>query len=611
VGIDVGGFQNESDAQFQNRNSVTASDSVDASFDLAQRDTIVGAASRLWAARGLEQDGGKKISPDQANERFPDMEEPFREPINERVAQFQYDQSRERQRLERKVMMGPSDPYTRSKQFGVGLLAHMMDPVELGASTLTGWGVGAVIGRTAIGAAMAARAATSLAARTALNAGEAVAGNLIENTVNEGVVAAADTAEGHEYDPVQGMKNLAMSTFLGAIPGMALKEVSFHMGHTSNLRVDEAHPEAKIDLTGLPPQEHVEVDTLARTRNGMLLETSPEADLAVVRGVVGNLENDVRPDVTPMFEALARETDVNPADFGHTPYNFDPVTPETIGGRRMFMTSREAVPDLDYRTTVPLGDEFGLGLHTTDNPGVANAAAVRSMADIPGTVHEIEIKGELRPLDLDAPIPDNMMDMARKALDHIGEGPELADHLTTHDLFRILKQAEMEDALPQGFMKSLNQGLQDLGYNALVSKGESRMGVPLDNPHNHVTILDPSMIEKKATFEPDTKMVRPPDEQALADLQDKALGPKKSMLIDEQKYKEAVAQVEKMKSEAKAQTSDLKAEIDEQIADFEDMHKQGLLDEGLQKEFEQVKQFRADLETNAVLDKAAAFCMGA
>src|SRR5690606_6822873 len=128
--------------------------------------------------------------------------------------------------------------------------------------------------------------------------------------------------------------------------------------------------------------------------------TSPEADLAIARQNVAATMTDTRPDFNPMREALAKETSVKPQEFGKGEYTFQKGSVE---GKTLYVATKDHVSDLRSGSRLPLGDDYGFGTHLSDNPGVANAAAARSMADSPGAVHGVEVAG-LKAVDLDVPI---------------------------------------------------------------------------------------------------------------------------------------------------------------------------------------------------------------
>lgn len=476
IPLKTGGYSVPTLEEMDQRPAVaTEEESVGAAFDLAMEDTAVMAGAKLWAFKDLDAQTGKRLSPEEANEMFPGMPTPFREPVNPYVAQLQFDLHSERSQLESKVHNGPQDASASVKQFGVGMVAHLLDPVEFGAGAVSGWGIGAIAARSALVGSLATRAGTSALARTGLNAGEALAGNVIENVASEGIVAAAQTREGREYDPVQGFVNVAVGSLVGSGVGVGIKEASFRIG----------------GKTGWED---------AGLRYKMLEDSSPEAHVKIIETGLANLENDIKPRMGEIMEEVARETDVNPKDFGLPEYSYRELTPDEVKTTKLFAATRDATPILKDGQHAPVGDDFGMGLTVTDNPGVANAAASRSLSENVGAVHEIQITGEIRPIQFEAPVPDHLEAPLNEILSRIDS--ELDRGMTLKDAATIIRQAVREGELGEDALDQLKQVLIDNGYNTIQSNGSSRLGIA-HGKHNQLTFLDDSMYASRGAMEPE------------------------------------------------------------------------------------------------------------
>ena len=60
----------------------------------------------------MELEGGEKLTPEEANSRYPGMSVPFREPVTPLVAQIISDQEEKKRELSQKIQSGPSGAYS-------------------------------------------------------------------------------------------------------------------------------------------------------------------------------------------------------------------------------------------------------------------------------------------------------------------------------------------------------------------------------------------------------------------------------------------------------------------------------------------------------------------
>lgn len=562
-------------------NQAPVVDSVDqyaAAKELAIVDTGVNLIQRLFSTNELENTGVAKISPEEANKRFPDMPTPFREDVNPYVAQLQYDKIQRKMELERKVSQGPQDSWSKTKVIGAGLIAHALDPLEFGAGAFIGWGVGGLAARGAFGTRIAATAArvgageASVLTRTSFNIAEQGVGNFAQNIGQEALQARAQAKEGipdlRSNDDI--LTDIAFNTFAATALGVGVKEGAFQ-------------------LKGI---------------KRMLRSTSPEADLAIARATIGNVENDIRPDIQPMLKTLAQETSVNPKHFGENPYVFE----KGIEGKKLYVATRTAGPDIGSANTVPLGDDFGMGVHVSDNPGVANAAAARSMSDSVGAVHEVDV-GKLNAIDLDVKPDPVLAEPLGAVLKAMGEDPSLTESMSTKDILKMIQNAVDSEHLPEDTMQTIKQSFQERGYNAMTSDSRSHMGFEHE-PHNHVTILDEALLSKKSSFEPTPGMTNAPDSKLAADVAARQNDFRSNTLVDGDKYDSIMKELQEIQEPATTSNA-AKAEIQNIVDDISDLDRQGHLSAAEVKELENIKQAVMDLEIRHTLVKAAVNCVGA
>lgn len=547
---------------------ISSSEATDAAWDLAWQDTAVGLVARSGinlpfmgdsAISQMENSGAKPLSPEEANKLYPYMDEPFYEPVNPYIAKMKADQQLEKQELQRKIYEGPQDSWTKSKHFGAGLMAHMLDPIEVGAGYVVGLGIGgaAVKGYLGQGLAQSAKAGGIGAAVV-----EGSGGALIENVVQEGAQKMVEAKEG-VVDPRTNLE-IATDVVIGSLFPAALQTGIRGMGRIGR----------------------------------MLKQTSPEADLPFVRHTLQSAERGLVPDTTPMTKALAKETSVDGKLVGYEfrPLDIDPATRiAPVEGKKFYVSTADKLPD---SPKVALGDDIGFGTHLTDHPGVANAAAARSMSDDIGTVREVEIS-ELRPLDLNSYPDEVLRGRLNELLDESGLS-KVGEDFTVKDIVEQFKNAVDEDMMEPSYLDRVQSIIKESGYDSLVDNGRLRLGEE-HVPHNNVILLDDPKMKEVSVRDADPTIRRDPTPEEIAEAQKKAENPERLFQDDQ-----AVAQFdEEFKTEFEEAIS-LKPEdsVEELLAEMDELKKQGELPEsfveevkGLELEargqFEWLKRFKA------------------
>jgi hypothetical protein len=559
--------------QYQNQDaSVSRLDSAKASFDLAQPDTALGLINRASQVAEFNATGAKQLTPEEANSKYPDMPTPFREPVNPYVAQMLSDRNQEQQALEKKVLNGPQDVWAKATNFGAGLLAHMMDPVEFGVGMLGGWAVGGVMAKTALGAGLAERAATSAAARLSYNAIEAFSGNALQNTLQEAAQAHVQQGlEGMKYDPVEGMQNVAISTFFGGLLHLGIKEGSFQAAR-------------------------------------FLKKTSPEADLKATRAILGQQEAGIIPQPEPFARALVKETDVTSADFPHlSSYEYQPAT-EASMGKKTFYVPAKASGSLDANVALPIGDEHGIGMRMTDDPLKANAAANRSQADSQGVVWEVPGEG-LKPLDLTQTTPENAKGATTELLKALGveneeSVQEVLNTWRAKDILSAAWSAVDDGELPKSAISDFQNALKGAGYNSLLDDGSSIGGIE-HSPHNVVTLFDEEVkpkgfraIDPEVRGEPTNAQVR----NTLAD----AESPARQDFTSEESYKEGQQNINDLNKEG---VQPFEQDDHDFISEFDALDKQGSLSPEMAQMVEEFKALEGDFNLEDTMLKAVIGCV--
>lgn len=583
-------FQAETERSFDDfeaSSPVTSSEATIAAYEAAMPDTGVGLLSRALSIRDAENSGASQISPEEANERYPNMRTPFRDSVNPYVAQMLADREEEQARVQEKLSRGPTDIWTKTKQFGAGLLAHAMDPLE----TLVGMGVGGALGRAASFGAFGKTAAVaadmvatggrvSTAARLGVNVGEAVGGAAVENLAQEAVIANIETKEGFDSGRTTGdiLTDYTVSTFAAGVIGVGLKE-AIHFAGTKR----------------------------------MLRSTSPEADRVLAANIVQSVETDIVPNTRPMLEALAQETSVKLEGVPEA-YAFRAVTPEGVKTAKFFAVTKDAVPDFKAGQKVDLGDDYGFGTHISDHPGVANAAATRAMAESPGVVHEMQVVGDLSPLPLVSPVRD--AELSATLSEILGQVMDNADEVLALEPLRnvlgYIRNATDEGMLDPQTMDFIESSIRERGYNALIDDGTRRLGFDHAEAHNHIILLDDSLISQKAAFTPDSKMVGAPDPQKIKAVSDYQADPRNKFFMDMDSHEKAMQEINDFRVSAKEDLAQVSKTLDSTLEELDSLEKQGFYTEPEAKAMrESIVVARQMAEDEHTLLKAFKACAGA
>lgn len=561
----------ENDAQPRVRGTF---ETIGTAFESAFEETGVGLVSRYMAKRELEQNGARKITPEEANQRFPNMPVPFREAVNPVVAQYLFDRNQEKVDRERKLALGPSDPLTKTAMFGAGIVAHLMDPLEFGAGAITGWGFGAAAGRGIFGArvASAARAVelgvATPKARIIKEGAEALAGNLTENVVQEGALREQNLAEGGTYDISGGVANVAISTLIGT---------AFHLG-------------IKEGVHSL------------RAMRRITKTLSPELDVPIMRTVISQANAEVRVDASPILQATARETDVNPHNVGGV-FNYEYTPATSTGGKTFYSVVKNIDPDADH---VDVGDSYFGGKTLTDNPAVANVSATRSYAE-PSVIAEIEA-GDMKVLNLNEAAPDDVRAILNP---HLEAGDFVQTEVTgvsTREILDSIQQAIDSEILDPEVMIKIKDDLKAIGYEGVMHDGTKRVGVE-HGPHNVVELFDNVKGVQRGFRTPDAGVRNQVYEHELEAAKSYREDLKNRTDFDIDRVNEVEKEIDGF--DVKAHNKELADLKEKFLEEMKDLDAQGLIDPSLRNEVEAIKLMDADIEHQHKLVKAVSFCVGA
>lgn len=570
--------------QYKTRDAlqVTSGDAARASFDLAWQDTATGLIART-AAMGnsftraigvgadLQNSGARDLSPEEANQRYPNMPTKWNQPVNPYVAQMMSDREDERAKLMATLEAGPQDIWSQTKYAGAGLLAHAMDPLEFGAAEVAGWGVGGLVSKSAWGARASNLVRSGVATpleRLGFHAAEAVPGNLIQSTALEAGTALVDKQEGKAFDPVEAMKNIAVQTFFGSVLHTGIKEFSFQAQNR-----------------------------LSRFVN----RNSPEADLAIARTAVSQMQQGVTPNVEPILEAIAKETDVNDG------YQYQPIVKGEFADKSLYVAT-DAADGFNPNSSRHFGEEVGRGTKVTDNAQVANAASSRAMADSEGHVWEVKAK-DLNPIDLQTALPEDAKPAFKEALNGVVNDKtfEIASPL---EMMRKLNDEIDAGNIPEERITKLQEDLKQLGYNAFQNDGTS-VGGYSHSPHNDLTVFDNSVLDPQKQWAGNGELRNDPTQPDIQKQIDYMKDPRNRWEATPKAIDSFEENFKKFQDSPQGKSNDFSyAENDAQAYQehLQSLDNQGILDESGKADLEALRNFDKVQEVNKTLFKALESC---
>jgi hypothetical protein len=567
----------------------TAGEVIGMAFDQAMDDTAV----MLWARRSATNElsqRGRKLTPEEANARFPGMMNPFREDTSEVLAEHLWTREQERQEIARKMSQGPGGMLETVGTFGAGLMAHLMDPIEIGASMLTGMGFGVAAQATAMGARLGASAAAgSRSARIGLHTMEAGSGNLLENMIHESFIASQMMREG--MDPAtlgEAAINVGISTIAGTTLGVGIKELA-------------------SAIAGVKPM--VRTENLYQ-RN--VHSVSPELDTLITKATLADIAEGRVPDMAPLMKAAAYETSVGPMDFPNRglDYQYRPLSRADVATKDFYFVTRGVeVDSLQARA----GDDIGFGKSLTDSPYVSNAVANRSMNDGAGTIHRVRFD-DLNFVDLQQVAPQNIRPAIEKALKAVGEKEVVArlDNTKLREVMDLIRDAA-DVADNAKVLQDLETDIRAAGYDALLDNGKKRLHIDDHVEHNHVILLDDSKLKSTGTFDGDPTMVKSPTMDDMKNVVESRDNPARNSAVDEEAL---VAADNKLKEIGKDDTLEFKPEevrrkTEEAIEELEGLELIGELDDSARAELSALKERIEAMEARDKGLKALIGCVGA
>jgi hypothetical protein len=583
----LGGFGNELPTSYW--------DSFKAQFHESVSNFPTQKAFDLYDQHLVGQDAGSKLHPNELNQRFPEVEAPFTEPMALPVAAEIARHARDRQELESIISHGPQGGIYGASRGAMGLLVGFGDPASLALGGLGGKALGA--------SGLLGAEATTVAGRLGQNFAHGVAGAVLP----EALGGYASLKDQQSY----GVKDFVGNTVLAGA-GYSALATGFHY----------AKP-ALAEFFG---------------RN-------PEAARMSHESAISQMMMDRQVDVEPIAKDMHRQTNGTAnAPEGASPvvgdYQFQRIgTSDDVHGRDFFHGSKDSLGTFKESPKGPLEDNLGHGVYLTDNAVVANGHATQSFTTADGKVYKVGVnRSDLQLINLDKRVSHGpIRNILETFLEEHANRPggtltdgspqDLAVRAKTPAVPSIFESgstmkeilAHIQDkmrngSLPANALDELGTKLRDAGFDGYHYEGGDFAGVKND-PHNIVMLFDPEktgdaggIAQETGQYAPDRQVVQtqtPAEAQAIE--QEKAQ-PEKSINHDPQA---AQTFEELVKNPPKEMDIPALKEFESQsLQDLKDLHAQGMLDPEHVKHMEDLQQMAQEARDEEIAIKAGMACLG-
>jgi hypothetical protein len=500
----------------------SAGDTIAATAKLALTSGPTAAISDMVGRKVLQDDSQPKLSVQELNKKYPNLEVPFNEPTQDSIAASIAQKQDYKQQLASVIAKGPSGAVYGISNFGASLVASAIDPVNL-LGAMAGGAVLSAVARTGtLGAGMALRAGSQGAEAAALAAKNA---SLITRAAEGMAGAAAGVAIPEAIsgvNAVQSQEDYGVGTYVKSV---AANAAIFGIG--GHVVLPESIKFLKRTLGGKP-------DAVAQAS-------------AIVQAAT-----DRRVDTTPILKQVLNETDGHGA--GESP-SLNPMVPPKdyapLDASKPVSAKLYAATETTRGEPVVLEHELGKGIQLTDDPVVANGHAARGFAETEGRVIEHELK-DAKLLDLEKPLPADI-------------SPTLDEAQAN------LPARQVIDALPEQDRVNIEQTLKEQGYDGYRHEGGDYLGAG-NKPHNVVTLFDAEnpKLERTQEYQPSAEATRQPTQADAAQAGEKSHAFENDVLhdpIEQKAFEDAMKQPIENPELAKAQadTEEYLQEVEKQI----------------------------------------------
>lgn len=532
-------------------------------------DMPIGHLWRYFTVQDKNQDG-PKLSPEQLNEMYPEVDKPFESPMTKSAAQYISDQAQERHRLQYMMEQGPHGIGLGIAKFAGGLVPSMLDPIFMAGTLATGGLFGA-----------AAKAGYGLGVLGTERGAAALASHAIEGAVTMGAMEpinfADANAERDNYTLADSVANVGMGTVYGVGLGLLGKGLK---GAWKYFR------------------------------------GSPEAEAIATKTAVAQAASDRKIDIMPIIDQQLRETsgEVHP-DYSSPELHSPGPLPEKLSERPLYVGSPDGARDFKNAEKPKLEMDLGHGITTTDSPAVANGHASRLMSEGDGQVFKLSAQ-DSNLIDLEKPLPNEARQAFQEALGTTqgDQAAKFLDESSGREVIEHINDAVEEGHLPEETLSDINRDLKGQGFDGYSLEGNQKTN-PDAPTHNVVHFFDPEetgdaggklSVEGKAL--PDQNLVPTiTEDQARAGANNRQSIEHDSLMPPEeiQKYRETMnAQGFEAPGE-----SEIKQRTDQMLDEIKALQKQGALLPEEEEALSELKDFEQRVKEREELERDAAICV--
>lgn len=539
---------------------------------------------------------GPKVSPNELNRKYPEMDTPFTESTNWLVADEMARRARDRHELASIIDRGPQGGLYGVGRFAAGFAGGALDPLNLGAALATGFAAEAV-GLTE------GLASASMGRYAATRFGEGVVGS----AVPEALSAHAAVKEGQNYGVGDYVSNVLMS-------GAGYAGIS----------------------TGLKFGAPKIAEFFGRT---------PKVDEAAKSSATAQLATDRQVDVQPLAKDMTKEANGSaqiPADRVSSvrDYHYDPIMEsDQVRDRAFYHGAGDSMGNFKEVPKGPIEENFGHGVYLTDNPVVANAHAASTFADANGKIFKVGVdKADLNLINLDKNVqhgpvrdiiegyldeqknrkPGELTDGGEKAVVARGKTPAAPNPFeggaTAKEALSRVQDMIREGRLPADALDEIASRLKSAGFDGYVHEGGEFMGES-NAPHNIMQLFDPEktgdaggIAQETGQFQPDREMVKPPSAISYEDLAREKASPENHIDHDPQ----AAQELEEMtKRPPKViDLPDLEEHENEALKELQRLHEAGQLHPEEAKAMERLQEMEKEAQDEQKIIKEGSACLG-
>ena len=429
----------------------TLGQTLEASFDLSQKDSTVLSIARIQTLNDAEKKGGKERPTTELNEMFKEQGVTFEKPMNLRAATLIADRRTERAKLQNVIDRGPSGGFYGIAKFAAAILPHALDPIDFAAGIATG-GILAVATKgtrfgLAIGSAGKSRTAAQAFKYTAV---EGALGNIAV----EPLVYVANKREAIDYG--------VTDAFINAVGGaVGFAGIRYGGGKVVNL------------LNRIPSLKEMSVRS-AISRAGV--NKKIRSDLfqkQYVREISGSTEN---------------------ISSGRNAYEFKSLVDADINDHKFYVPFREPRRNISgVRNTPAITDDLGDGIYISDSPHVSNGVAASHFNESVGSIIEVKTS-DLKLLNLDEVMPD---EVGRLFKERFPNEPEALEG-TVREAIENIQNKISDGKLSEEVMEEVNSALKAAGFDGYRGVQQRYLGEELP-PSNQLMVFSESAKKIKQT----------------------------------------------------------------------------------------------------------------